>query len=93
MRTFREYEERTGNRFRKTFYIPQQQMKEVDALFEDFGQKSKKLLGIVECKTEKIVYGYDSVFLSDWLQVFDLNEVQPFENIKFNGEEHPAFVS
>lgn len=91
VRTFREYEERTGNRFRKTFYIPQQQMKEVDALFEDFGQKSKKLLGIVECKTEKIVYGYDSVFLSDWLQVFDLKEVQPFENIKFNGEEHPAF--
>ena len=60
-------------------------------MFDSFGQEAKKLLGIVDYKTDKIVYGYDNVFLSDWLQVFSLSDIEPFEKATFNGTDHSVF--
>lgn len=91
VREFRSYEERTGNHFRRTFNIPQPQLDEINGMFDIFRQKASSLMGLTTENTGKIVYGYDTVFLFDWMQVFELDEIRPFEMIGFNGGIHPAF--
>lgn len=91
VKRFREEEQRSGCVYRRTFDVPASQLKKINKMFDSFGQEAKKLLGIVDYKTDKIVYGYDNVFLSDWLQVFSLSDIEPFEKATFNGTDHSVF--
>ena len=91
VKKFREEEQKSGCMYRRTFDVPAGQLKKINKLFDLFGQEAKKLLGLVDYKTDKIVYGYDNVFLSDWVQVFLASEIEPFEDATFNGTLHPVF--
>lgn len=91
VRKFREEEQKSGCAYRRSFEVPAEHLAVINGFFDEFGQKAKKMLGITEGKADKIVYGYDNVFLSDWLQVFSVSETMPLEKALFNGVEYPVF--
>lgn len=88
---FLNYEQHSGNEYRQLFDIPEKEQDKINALFDKFYAEGEDLLGLTKENTGKIIYGYDTVFLIDWLQVFDLDEVMPFSYAEFNGEQYYTF--
>ena len=92
VKEFRALEKALQRPYRISFHIPPEDQKKIDALFAHFADRAAKMLNIGNEKTDQIVYGYDTVFLSDWEQVFSLHDVMPFKQASFNGTEYPVFA-
>lgn len=88
---FLDYEKQSGNEYRQLFNISEGGLNDINALFDKYYKEGEKLLGLTTENTGKIIYGYDTVFLIDWMQVFELEKVLPFDYTEFNGEKYPTF--
>lgn len=88
---FLDYEKQSGNEYRQLFDIPEEGLNDINALFDKFYKEGERLLGLTTENTGKIIYGYDTVFLIDWMQVFEEKQVFPFDYAEFNGEKYPTF--
>ena len=75
VKEFRALEKSLQRPYRISFHIPPEDQQKIDALFAYFADRAAKTLNIGNEKTDQIVYGYDTVFLSDWEQVFSLHDV------------------
>lgn len=90
---FRALKEVFGRPYSICFDIPAEHLRVIKDLFAAFHDKAKRELKLSDGATGQIVYGFDTVFLSDWLQVFSEEEVFPLQTELFNGTPHPVFAS
>lgn len=91
VKRFREYEKESGNVLHKCFNVPEAILNEVNELFDFFGKKAESVLGLAKKDAGMIVYGYDTAFLIDWLQVFRTDDIAPFAEESFNGVNYNVF--
>ena len=92
VKEFRALHEVFGHPYKMCFDIPAEHLKTIQALFDTFHAEAKEKLHLSDKETGQIVYGFDTVFLSDWLQVFSLSDVFPLAEERFNGTPHPVFA-
>ncbi|GEM_PF-6403971 len=90
---FRKLQEELGCGYHVCFKIPENHLVKINNLFDKYRKIAYKKIHLSEKKTDKIVYGFDNVFLFDWQQVFSLSEITPFSLENFNGTEHPVFCN
>ena len=90
---FRALKEVFGRSYSICFDVPAEHLKVIEGLFNAYYAEAKKELQLSERETGQIIYGFDTVFLSDWLQVFSATEAFPLQTELFNGTQHPVFAS
>lgn len=88
---FRKLQDEMGCNYHVCFKIPEKHLTLINNLFDKYHKIANKKLNLSDKKSDMIVYGFDNVFLCDWLQVFFVNEITPLAQEVFNESSYPIF--
>lgn len=93
VKEFRRLEASLQKPYRISFHVRPDDLEKINQLFDKFAKVAKKKLMLSDQVTNQIVYGFDTAFLFDWLQVFSLDNIAPLQKEVFNGTEYPVFAN